>query len=100
MRSSWSHSLKWFPKFLWPGKLDYLGNRQVEQKIQMWFGMPDEDGASTFLGYAIADGGWIGIILYFAFFGALLGLLMRFVSTGYFTLTQLWAVGVGFSALL
>lgn len=89
--------LEMVPRFLWPGKLDYLGHRQVEQKIQMWFGMPDEDSASTFLGYSIADGGWIGVILYFAFFGAALGLLMRFVSTGYFTLTRLWAAGVVFS---
>jgi hypothetical protein len=89
--------LEMVPRFLWPGKLDYLEHMQLEQKIQGWFRMPEGDGASTLLGYAIADGGWIGVILYFAFFGATLGLIMRFVSTGYFTLSRLWAVGVMFS---
>ena len=89
--------LESIPRFLWPGKLDYLSHTQIEQKIQGWFRMPEGDGASTLLGYAIADGGWIGVILYFMFFGAVLGLIMRFISTGYFALSRLWAVGVMFS---
>lgn len=89
--------LELIPRFLWPGKFDYLGHIQIEQKIQEWFRMPMGDGASTLLGYAIADGGWIGVILYFAFFGFTLGLVAHFICTRYFTLTRLWAVGVMFS---
>jgi multisubunit Na+/H+ antiporter MnhC subunit len=85
------------PRFLWPGKLEYLGFTQIESKIQQWFGLPDVDGASTFLGAAIADGGWIGVFIYFVFFGVVLKLIMHYIIIGHFTLLKLWCVWAMFS---
>jgi hypothetical protein len=85
-----------FPRVFFPGKFEYLGGVQTEQKIQQWFALPIQDSASTILGYAIADGGWVGVIVYFTAYGALLAVLFRFMLNANFTLSSLWAASALF----
>lgn len=84
------------PRVFFPGKLQYLRGEQVEQKIQQWFALPMQDSASTILGYAIADGGWVGVFIYFAAFGVLLAVLFQFMLKANFVLSSLWAASALF----
>lgn len=85
--------MEYVPRVLFPEKLEWLGDLRIEQKIQVWFRIldADTDGSSTVLGFAIADGGWVGVLLYFAGYGWLLGMLFRFSVKAHSTWAALWA---------
>ena len=65
------------PRFLWPGKGDYLmmEDAPTEQFIQIHFGMPLGDVSSTLVWHGYADGGLLGILVYMGIFGLLVGFL-------------------------
>jgi hypothetical protein len=88
--------LEAIPRFLFAEKFHVLGDFRVEQKVQIWFGMKVEDRANTVLGYAIADGGMVAVIIYFAAYGALLALVFRFLMGANFALSSLWAASTLF----
>jgi hypothetical protein len=70
------------PRALWPGKERLLATEtwQVEELIQQHFGLPIFDVASTVLTHGYADGGLLGVLLYMAGLGAVLGLCERRVG--------------------
>jgi len=84
------------PRVFFPRKLEALGEFRTEQRIESWFGLPIEDGASTILAYAIADGGLVGVVVYFAAFGALIALLIRFMFAANFPISSFWAAATLF----
>jgi hypothetical protein len=67
------------PRAVWPGKERLMVSEtwQVEDLIERHYGLPPMDMTSTVLTQGFADGGPIGVALYMALLGALLGLCER-----------------------
>ena len=87
------------PRALWPGKEQLLATEtwQVEELIELHFGLPILDMASSVLAHGYADGGLVGVALYMALLGAVLGFCERKVGTSRCALLGLcmYAMAVG-----
>ena len=70
---------------------------QVEELIELHFGLPILDMASSVLAHGYADGGLVGVALYMALLGAVLGFCERRVGTSRCALLGLcmYAMAVG-----
>lgn len=80
------------PSMFWPNKRGFLGNYNIEQKVQVWFGEAPVDAGGTLLGYAIADGGVVGVMIYFGVLGFCLWMLRNFSYFAKHPLLRIWAV--------
>lgn len=80
------------PSMFWPSKRDFLGSYNIEQKVQVWFGEAPVDAGGTLLGYAIADGSVVGVIIYFGALGFCLWMLRHFSYFARYPLLRIWAV--------
>lgn len=85
------------PRFLWPGKEQVMATEtwQVEEAIEEHFGLPIVDMASTVVTHGYADGGLVGVVLYMALLGAVLGVCERRVGTSRCALLGLYAYALG-----
>jgi hypothetical protein len=87
------------PRALWPGKEQLMATEtwQVEELIEEHFGLPIFDMASSVLAHGYADGGLLGVVLYMALQGAVLGVCDRRAGTSRCALLGLcaYALGVG-----
>ena len=70
---------------------------QVEELIERHFGLPLMDMASTVLTHGYADGGVIGVGLYMALMGVLLGICERSLASARCALVGLFVYGLGVS---
>jgi hypothetical protein len=85
------------PRALWPGKERLMATEtwQVEELIEEHFGLPLFDMASTVLAHGYADGGLVGVVLYMALLGAVLGVCERKAGTARCALLGLYAYALG-----
>ena len=67
------------PRAAWPGKERLMASEtwQVEDLIERHYGLPPVDMTSTVLTQGYADGGAVGVVLYMALLGGMLGLCER-----------------------
>jgi len=87
------------PRAIWPGKERVMVTEtwQVEELIQRHFGLPAVDMASTMLTHGYADGGVLGVIVYMALLGVLLGVCERSLGSSRSALLGLWVYALGVS---
>lgn len=83
--------LEMVPRIIWAEKLQVLGEFRAEQQMQLWFSLPVGDVSPTLLTFAVADGGMIGVVLYYALAGILFGLLYRFMWHANHLIFRFWA---------
>ena len=89
--------LEIIPRIIFPNKFNIIGDTRVEQKIQAWFDMGYFDGASTLLGYGIAEAGLLGAVFYYSCLGFLLFNLFYFSLRTNYALFSIWALYAAFS---